>query len=130
MNGLTKWTKIAGLVIAMVGAGGIATKLAEAVWLDDKYATHAEVSKIDDKLLLYTIEQEIRAVQERMWTMEQRWGQQFRNEHGRWYRDIDELLAYMSPEARKEYQELQARLIELQEERKVVLERMRNKKKG
>ena len=128
MNGIKRLTLILACVAAVATSAGIGTRVAQALWLDDRYATQDDLSKVDLKFELYVLDQDIRATQERLWQLIQQWRQQYHAEYGQWPADTDEMLNYMDEAAWKEYHELVVKLERLKEERARLLERM--KKRG
>jgi len=82
-------------------------------------ALAAKVEMVSERLEQKIIQDRMDKLQERMWSMEDRWGEKFMVEKNRIHDTLDELLHFMTPEARdhyrrlwKEYEELEAELRE------------------
>jgi hypothetical protein len=111
---LWTWKKFAGIasiiltVAALIGVGAA---------IDSRYARAERVVEVSDRLSMKIIQDRINAITEQMWKMEDRWQERYHKEHEE-YATHDELLAYMSEDARDTYRQLEEELEYLREELK------------
>ena len=82
--------------------------------LDGRYAKAVVVSQVSERLEKKIIQDRMEKIQERMWAMEDRWGAKFMAEKNRIHDSLEELLHFMTPEARDHYRELQKEYGELE----------------
>lgn len=78
----------------------------EAIYerIDEVAEVAVETAKrLDDKI----IQDRMDKIQERMWAMEDRWGEKFIAQNNRIHDTLEELLHFMTPEARDQYRQLQ-----------------------
>jgi hypothetical protein len=76
----------------------------------------ARVSVVEDDAARHKIEVRMEKLQERMWAMEDRWGDKFSAEKGRIHDSLEELLHFMTKEARDQFRALQAEYAALERE--------------
>lgn len=70
------------------------------------FATAEAVERVAEDLERHKLEERRDAVQERIWKMEDVWGERFYAAHDRYYESLEELLAWMPQDARDQYREL------------------------
>ena len=95
---------------------GLSTVVGVGARLDGRYARAAELSRVADDLDRHVIEVRMKAIQERLWNMEDKWSERYKKDNGGIHRTLDELVAYMTPEDRKRFRRLQAEYADLEKE--------------
>ena len=75
--------------------------------IDHRYAKADVVSQVSDRLESKIDQDRMDDLQRRMWSLEDRWGERFIVKFNRIHDDMDELLHFMTPEAREHYRELE-----------------------
>jgi len=80
------------------------------------FATASALEEVVDDLERHKLEERRDAVQERIWKMEDVWGERFFAAHDRYYESLEELLAWMPQDARDQYRELARELEEIDAE--------------
>ena len=111
-------TTVGMILILSTAVGGI-------VAADTRYAKASYVSEVEERLDVKIIQDKMASITERMWKIEDRWTDQFKEEFSRLPNSIDELKSYMNEDARDRYRELEEELIELEKQ----LTALRNKEK-
>ena len=103
-------------------------------WLDKADGRYAKantvesvaetVYEVEKDLECHKIEVRMRRIQERMWALDDYWGTKFYEARGRYYQTLEELIRFMTQEARdqyralqEEYRALEKRLAELEKEK-------------
>ena len=107
--------KQAGAIIGAVLM--IASVVGVSYALKDTVATKAEVSAVSERLDNKILDDRIAALQERIWNMEDRWSERFFKRHDRYPATTEELVAFMSEEARGTYRDMVEELEALEEQR-------------
>ena len=79
-------------------------------------ALAAKIEMVSERLETKIVQDRMDKIQERMWAMEDRWGEKFMVEKNRIHDTLDELLHFMTPEARDHYRRLQKEYDELETE--------------
>jgi hypothetical protein len=77
------------------------------------FATTQALAEVAEDLERHKLEERRDAVQERIWKMEDVWGERFYAAHDRYYESIEELLAWMPQDARDQYRDLVQELEEI-----------------
>jgi len=103
---------ILALVIALGSVAGVLAKF------DSRYAKAATLSAVEDRLDEKIIQDRMEKLQERMWALEDRWATRFRVQYNRIHDTLDELVHFMTEEARAHYRALQAEYAKLEEQLK------------
>jgi len=111
-------TTVGMILILSTAVGGI-------VAADTRYAKASYVSEVEERLDVKIIQDKMASITERMWKIEDRWTDQFKEEFSRLPNSIDELKSYMNEDARDRYRELEEELNELEKQ----LTALRNKEK-
>ena len=102
------------MVLSAIGAVAIIGSIIGTYQgLTTYFATAEAVEVVAKDLERHKLEERRDAVQERIWKMEDVWGERFYDHHGRYYETIEELLAWMPQEARDQYRELVQELEEI-----------------
>jgi hypothetical protein len=112
---MTGWKNIGIILTAVLALVALAAKVGN---LDARYAKAEEVVQIAKRLDNKIIQDRMEKLQERMWAMEDRWAERFFNEKNRTHDTLDELLHFMTEEARNHYRELQREYEKLERELK------------
>ena len=107
-----------GTIIGMAYA--VETHYAKA---SEMRMVESDISDVNDRIDAMKLEDEILLIKKKLYSIEDRWGSKFKEEHGRYHHTIDELLAFMPKEYRNEYRELKERLDQLEKR----LDKIRNK---
>ena len=110
------------IIAIVLGLAAIASLVAG---IDARYAKASFAEQTAERLDEKIIQDRLDKLQERMWAMEDRWGERFAAEKNRIHDTLEELLHFMTKEARDHYRNLQAEYERLQDE----LDK-RGKKKG
>ncbi len=110
MSRLKVISSVCAVIIAITAVVGIGARL------DGRYARASTVSMVAEDLRVHKIEVRMKAIQERLWAMEDIWAERFKKAHGGLYRTLDELIQYMTPEARDRFRALQAEYEALEKE--------------
>ena len=93
---------VLGTLISVTVVIGIVAKV------DQRYTCEALASAVNEDLKEHKIEVRMKHLQERMWTMEDRWGERYKENQGRIHHTMHELVMFMTAEARETYRELEA----------------------
>jgi len=115
-NWMIKSWKTLGSVVGAIGI--ISLAIGGVIAADTRYAKSAELSTVETRLDIKIIQDRINGIQERLWTIEDRWTIRFKAEFNRLPNSIDELKSYMSEDVRETYRQLEMELERLQEELK------------
>ena len=110
---IKSWKTLASVVGAM---GIISLAIGGVIAADTRYAKSAELSTVEVRLDIKILQDRINGIQERLWSIEDRWTARFKAEFNRLPNSIDELKSYMSEDVRETYRELEIELQRLQEE--------------
>lgn len=82
----------------------------------NKQETEYAITAVNERIDIIKLEDELVTVKKKMYDLEDRWGKKFKEEHNRYYHTIEELLAFMPKEYKKEYLELKDRKKVLEKE--------------
>lgn len=74
---------------------------------ESRYARADVVDSIRSDVDRHKVEVRMEKLQERMWAIEDRWADKFMAEKNRIHDSMEELLHFMTPEAREEYRRLE-----------------------
>ena len=96
-------------VIAMLA--GFATMV---LAVNGTFARTTALERVENKVDTHALEQELKYLDERMWETRLRWSDRFEFEKGHWPDTLEELLAFMTKEAREDYRDLEARAEEIE----------------
>ena len=110
-------TVVGMVIILSTAVGGI-------VAADTRYAKAEYVSEVEERLDVKIIQDKIDSITGRMWKIEDRWTDQFKEEFSRLPKSKDELKAYMNEDTRDRYREFEEELEKLEKQ----LEDLSNKK--
>ena len=114
------WKRLASIVGVVVI---LSTAVGGIVAADSRYAKADYVSSVEERLNVKIIQDQIDAITDRMWKIEDRWNERFKKENDRYPETKDELKAYMDKDTRDTYRGLEDDLKELEDE----LDRIRKK---
>ena len=108
--------KICAVITAVGGAFAVGHQL------DSRYATAGEIEEVEQKVKMLSIEQkrhlvkeDMKAVQTRLWAMEDRWAEKYSAQTGHLYDTLEILKAFMTPEAREQFRDLEKQFADLEE---------------
>jgi hypothetical protein len=99
-----------GVILALASFGGI------VLGLQGYVATAADVREISERMDRHELEVRREALQKRIWNMEDRWAERYFKANGEYHDTIEELLAFMTKEARGVHRELTLELEEIDEQ--------------
>ena len=94
----------------------IATLLGTYSLVVANVATKAEVTAVSERLDNKILSDRLAALQERLWQLQDRHSEQFFHAHLRYPVTMDELYAWLEPEARAQLRDIEARIAELVEQ--------------
>ena len=101
---MTGWKNISLILGVVISLTVVVAKVAN---IDARYAKAEEVAQVAKRLDNKIIQDRMEKLQERMWDMEDRWGERFAVEKNRIHDTLEELLQFMTEEARDHYRDLQ-----------------------
>ncbi|RKX64535.1 MAG: hypothetical protein DRP42_06210 [Tenericutes bacterium] len=106
------------LILGLVAAIGTAVPLSikASRWVAGTPALAARISVVEERLNNKIIQDRMDKLEERMWAMEDRWGEKYLAEHDKTHESVEELLQFMTKEAREHYRYLEKQYKELQKE--------------
>lgn len=104
---MTNMQKYLTVFMLIVAVGGV------LLGWESRYAKADQVRMIEQRLDQKILQDRMESIQERMWKMEDKWAERFSIETGRIHDTLEELLHYMTPEARDQYRFLQYEYQEL-----------------
>ena len=87
----------------------------------------ADLMMVSNRIDAMKLEDELLLVKKKLFGLEDRWGEKFKTEHGRYHQSIEELLAFMPKEYRDEYRSLSERKEKLE---KQIEEKNKKKEEG
>ena len=105
MSKIRAISAILGVVIALGASVPLTLKLHRT--MAGTPALAAKIEMVAERLDSKIIQDRMEKLQERMWAMEDRWGERFAVEKNRIHDTMEELLHFMTEEARSHYRELQ-----------------------
>lgn len=109
--------------------GGISSSQVAVKWLNGTAgmesaiaANSAEISGLSDDQRRHQIKVNMKDIRTHLWEIEDRWAEKFAVEKNRIHDSLDELVHFMTPEARADFRELQDEYADLQAELKALNE--------
>ncbi len=95
---LISW--VLGTLISLAVVVGFVAKV------DSRHTGEALAGEVAEDLKRHVIEQRMAAIQERLWSMEDRWAARFEAAKDRIHQTLHELIMFMTKEARETYRDL------------------------
>jgi ABC-type phosphate transport system auxiliary subunit len=82
--------------------------------VDGRYAKVQEVATVSERLERKILQDQIDFIQKQIWDLEDRWTERYLRENGDYHDSREELVAFMSEDARQRLRELEKQLTALQ----------------
>lgn len=84
------------------------------VTVEARYASTDQLEQVSDRLNQKILQDRLAGLQERLWSLEDRWSDRFYGTHQRYPATFDELLAWVPDEAREQFRDLLREIREIE----------------